>query len=401
MNRQDFPILQQTVHGHPLVYIDNAATTQKPQSVLQRMTHYYEYENANIHRGVYSLCEKATLAYEETRQCVAEFIHAKSAAECIFVRGTTEAINLVAHGILQLGLTSTDEIIISQLEHHSNIVPWQWICEQTGAKLQVISCNELGELDLEAYQQLLNSHTKLVAITHIANSIGTLNPIKQMIELAHQNNTPVLVDGAQAIAHVAIDVVFLDCDFYVFSGHKLYGPTGIGILYGKAEWLERLPPYQRGGDMISNVTFEKTTFQKPPYKFEAGTSAIAEVIGLKTAIDYVKNVGLERIAEHEHQLLVYASNQLQTIPELTIIGQAKDKGPIIAFTLADIHPHDIATALDRSGIAIRSGQLCAQPAIERFGIKAVARASFALYNTVEEIDRLVVALDEAITLFKR
>jgi cysteine desulfurase/selenocysteine lyase len=399
MNREDFPILQQTIHGHPLVYIDNAATTQKPHSVVQRITNYYEFENANVHRGVYYLCEKATLAYEEARQSVADYIHAASAKECIFVRGTTEAINLVANGLLTLGLKSTDEILISQLEHHSNIVPWQGICEQTGATLQVIPCNELGELDLEAYQRLLNSHTKLVAIAHIANSIGTLNPIKEMIDLAHANGTPVLIDGAQAVAHLAIDVTFLDCDFYAFSAHKIYGPTGIGVLYGKSAWLERLPPYQRGGDMISSVSFAKTTFQEPPYKFEAGTPAIAPVLGLKAAIDYINSVGLERITKYEDELLLYASDKLQLIPGLTIIGQANDKGPIIAFTLADIHPHDIATALDRSGIAIRSGQLCAQPAIESFGIKAVARASFALYNTFEEIDRLAIALNDTVKLF--
>jgi len=400
MNRDDFPILQQTIYGHSLVYIDNAATTQKPISVIQRMTHYYEHENANVHRGVYSLCEKATKAYEESRVSVANFIHAESADECIFVRGTTEAINLVANGLLEMGLSTTDEIIISQLEHHSNIVPWQRICEKSGALLRIIPCNELGELDMAVYQQLLNKHTKLVAITHIANSIGTINPIKQMIELAHQNKTPVLIDGAQAIAHLSVDVQDLDCDFYAFSGHKLYGPTGIGILYGKAEWLARLPPYQRGGDMISSVTFEKTTFLESPHKFEAGTQAIAEVIGLQAAIDYINTVGIAKIAEHEHSLLVYASLLLGSIEELTIIGQAKDKAPIIAFTLADIHPHDIATALDRSGIAIRSGQLCAQPAIERFGVNAVARASFALYNTEDEIDRLVRSLKDTVKFFK-
>lgn len=401
MNRNDFPILQQRIHNHPLVYLDNAATTQKPNQVIERMTHYYEQENANVHRGVYSLCEKATQAYEQARESVANFIHAPSAAECVFVRGTTEAINLVANGILQLGLTSTDEIIISQLEHHSNIVPWQGICEKSGARLRVIPCNEQGELDMTVYQQLLNKHTKLVALTHIANSIGTINPVKHVIELAHANGTPVLIDGAQAIAHLSVDVQDLDCDFYAFSGHKLYGPTGIGVLYGKAEWLNRLPPYQRGGDMISSVTFNKTTFLEPPHKFEAGTQAIAEVIGLNEAINYINHLGLEHITRHEQELLDYATSQLGSIPSLTIIGQTKYKAPIIAFTLADIHPHDIATALDRSGIAIRSGQLCAQPAIERFGVNAVARASFALYNSMDEIVRLVEVLHETIRFFKR
>lgn len=400
MNRDDFPCLNQMVYGHPLVYFDNAATTQKPQVVIDRISSFYQYDNANIHRGVYSLCERATRAFDQARIATQQFINAQHVAECVFVRGTTEAINLVANGILDLGLNATDEILISQLEHHSNIVPWQGICEKSGAKLRVIPCNDLGELDLEAYQQLLNEHTKLIAITHIANSIGTINPIKKMIALAHANGTPVLIDGAQAIAHVPVDVQDLDCDFYAFSGHKLYGPTGIGVLYGKAEWLERLPPYQRGGDMISNVTFEKTTFQAPPYKFEAGTQAIAEVMGLHAAIDFINGVRLDKISEHEQRLLGYATSQLQTIDGLSIIGQAKSKAPIIAFTIANIHPHDIATTLDRSGIAIRSGQLCAQPAIERFGVKAVARASFGLYNTADEIDYLANSIKDTIKFFK-
>jgi cysteine desulfurase/selenocysteine lyase len=400
MNRDDFPCLNQQVHDHPLIYLDNAATTQKPHVVVQRMTEFYQHENANVHRGVYYLCEKATLAYEQARMNVQHFINARSETECIFVRGATEAINLVANGFLELGLNANDEILISQLEHHSNIVPWQWVCEKTGAKLCVIPCHDSGELDLAAYQQLLSKHTKLVALTHIANSIGTINPIKHMIALAHDNGTPVLIDGAQAIAHTPIDVQDLDCDFYAFSGHKLYGPTGIGVLYGKAAWLEKLPPYQRGGDMISSVTFQKTTFQAPPYKFEAGTQAIAEAIGLSAAISYLQSTGLDVIAEYEQSLLAYATKELLHIEGLTIIGQAKDKAPIIAFTLADIHPHDIATSLDRYGIAIRSGQLCAQPAIERFGVKAVARVSFALYNTADEIGHLANSIKNTLKFFQ-
>lgn len=401
MNRNDFPCLNQQVYGHPLVYLDNAATTQKPNVVIDGISWFYKQDNANIHRGVYHLCEKATLRFEEARLAVQQFINAPSVDDCVFVRGTTEAINLVANGFFELGLNQQDEILISELEHHSNIVPWQGICEKTGAKLRVIPCNDLGELDMQVFQELLNEHTKLVAITHIANSIGTINPIKQMIALAHANGTPVFIDGAQAIAHVPVDVQDLDCDFYAFSGHKVYGPTGIGVLYGKAPWLNRLPPYQRGGDMISNVTFDKTTFQAPPHKFEAGTQAIAEVIGLHGAIDYINKLGILKIAEHEQALLNYATLQLQTIAGLTIIGHAKDKAPIIAFTLTNIHPHDIATALDREGIAIRSGQLCAQPAIERFGLKAVARASFGLYNTADEIDYLANSIKNTIKFFKR
>jgi cysteine desulfurase/selenocysteine lyase len=361
---------------------------------------YYCHNNANVHRGVHQLSERATQEYEAAREKVKAFIHAENTSECVFVRGTTEAINLVAHGFFEQEIKPHDEIVISQIEHHSNIVPWQWICEKKGAHLRIIPCNDQGELLLDDYQALLNPKTKLVALTHIANSIGTLNPIKDMITLAHQNGIPVLIDGAQACAHCPIDVTILDCDFYAFSGHKMYGPTGIGVLYGKRAWLERLPPYQRGGDMITSVSFNKTTFQAPPYKFEAGTPPIAQAIGLGEAIDYIKRLGLDRIYLHEQALLAYATQQLSTIPELKIFGQANEKSAIIAFALADIHPHDIATALDRQGIAIRSGHLCAEPALERFGVKAVARASFALYNTFAEIDRMVEALQKAYHLFK-
>lgn len=399
--RQEFTCLHQRVHGHPLIYFDNAATTQKPAAVIRSLKDFYQYHNANVHRGIYTLSQNATHQYEQARSKLAQFIHAKNQAECVFVRGTTEAINLVANGFLELGIKPNDEIVISQIEHHSNIVPWQGICEKSGATLRIIPCNEVGELDLDAYQNILNERTKLVALTHVANSIGTLNPIKKMIELAHLNGCPVLIDGAQAIAHLEVDVGELDCDFYAFSGHKLYGPTGIGVLYGKADWLERLPPYQRGGDMISSVSFEKTTFQSPPYKFEAGTPAIAEAIGLMSAIDFIEEIGLEQIREHEQALLTYANQRLINFPALKVIGQANAKAPIIAFSLADIHPHDIATALDRSGIAIRSGHLCAQPAIEHFGIKSVARVSFAMYNTFAEIDSFVEALQDTLRFFKR
>lgn len=399
--RQEFTCLNQSFHGHPFIYFDNAATTQKPESVIHCLDNFYQHTNANVHRGIYTLSQNATQAYEMARERVAQFIHAKKPEECVFVRGTTEAINLVANGFLELGIKAKDEIVISQIEHHSNIVPWQALCEKTGALLRVIPCNELGELDVDAYRNILNERTKLVAITHVANSIGTINPIKTLIDLAHSNGSPVLIDGAQAIAHLAVDVTLLDCDFYAFSGHKLYGPTGIGVLYGKSDWLDRLPPYQRGGDMISSVTFEKSTFQAPPYKFEAGTPAIAQAVGLKAAIEFIERVGLANITSHEQALLTYANQQLTDLPALKVIGQANAKAPIIAFTLADIHPHDIATALDQFGIAIRSGHLCAQPAIEHFGIKSVARASFAMYNTFAEIDSFVVALYDTLRLFKR
>ncbi|MGE3319820.1 MAG: cysteine desulfurase [Candidatus Berkiella sp.] len=399
--RQAFPCLNQMIHGHPLIYFDNAATTQKPEAVIRSLSHFFQHNNANIHRGIYTLSENATQAYEDARAKVAQFIHAKYSKECVFVRGTTEGINLVANGWLDRGLKANDEIVISQIEHHSNIVPWQGLCEKTGALLRIIPCNELGELDLDAYRNILNERTKLVAITHVANSIGTINPIKAMTEIAHSNGSPVLIDGAQAVAHLKVDVTDLDCDFYAFSGHKLYGPTGIGVLYGKSDWLDRLPPYQRGGDMISSVSFEKSTFQAPPYKFEAGTPAIGEAISLGSAIEFVEKIGRDNIAEYEQALLTYANQQLIELPALKVIGQAKAKAPIIAFTLADIHPHDIATALDRSGVAIRSGHLCAQPAIEHFGVKSVARASFAMYNTFAEIDSFVVALHDTLRLFKR
>ena len=387
--RGDFPILRQKVHGKPLVYLDNAATAQKPQAVIDAITSYYTSSNANIHRGVHALSEIATESYEHARVKLQRFINAAEACEVVFVRGTTEGINLVAqtHGRANIG--AGDEVIISALEHHSNIVPWQILCQQQGARLRVIPVNDRGELLLDDFEKLLGPKTRLVAIAHVSNALGTIVPLQRVIEIAHQRNVPVLVDGAQAVPHIAVDVRALDCDFYVFSGHKIYGPTGIGALYGKRALLEAMPPYQGGGDMISSVTFEKTLYNKLPYKFEAGTPDISGVIGFGAAIDYVTNVGLDRIAAHEHDLLVYATDALSSIPGLRIIGTAKSKAAVISFVLGDIHAHDVGTVLDQEGIAIRTGHHCAQPLMQRFGVDATARASFAMYNTREEVDALV------------
>ncbi|HEY9688229.1 MAG TPA: cysteine desulfurase [Coleofasciculaceae cyanobacterium] len=397
--REDFPVLKQLVYGKPLVYLDNAATTQKPQVVIDRITNYFSHENGTVRRGVYKLSEQSTLAFDEARRKVARFINAESPSECIFVRGTTEAINLVAATFGRANLQAGDEVIISAIEHHANIVPWQQVCAEKGAKLKVVPVNDAGELDLEAFDQLLTERTKLVAIVHISNALGTVNPVKTVIDKAHALGVPVLVDGAQSAPHMPIDVQALDCDFYAFSGHKLYGPTGVGVLYGKMKHLEAMPPYQCGGDMIQSVTFEKTTFAKPPNKFEAGTPAIAEVIGLGAAIDYLENIGLARIGAYEHELLTYATARMGEIPEVKIIGTAQDKAGILSFTVKGAHPHDIGTILDREGVAIRAGHHCAQPVMERYGVPATARASFSFYNTTEDIDRLVEAVRVVIQLF--
>jgi cysteine desulfurase / selenocysteine lyase len=387
--RADFPILRQRVHGKPLVYLDNAATTQKPQAVLDAVNRYYTTENSNVHRGIHFLSEQATADYEDARSKVRHFIHASNEREIIFVRGTTEGINLVAQSYGRSFLKKGDEIIISAIEHHSNIVPWQILCEQVGAVLRVIPINHDGELVLEEYKRLLNERTKFVSVGHVSNALGTVNPVKEIVALAHRHGAPVLIDGAQAVPHMKVDVQDLDCDFYAFSGHKLFAPTGIGVLYGKSNRLEAMPPYQGGGDMISLVTFEKTHYNVLPYKFEAGTPHVEGVIGLGAAIDYIENIDLDAVAPHEQKLLAYATEALAEIRGLRIIGTAKEKAGVVSFVLEGIHAHDVGTVLDREGIAIRAGHHCAMPVMQRFGVPATARASFALYNKSEEIDFLV------------
>lgn len=397
--RQDFPILKQRVHGKPLIYLDNAATSQKPQRVIDAVCQFYAEDCSNIHRGVHALSERSTQTYEQARVKVQRYINAASEREIIFVRGTTEGINLVAQTFGRSRMQPGDEIVISAMEHHSNIVPWQLLCQQTGARLRVIPMNDDGELLLDEYEKLLGDRTKLVSIVHVSNALGTINPIHQMIALAHEQNIPVLIDGAQAVQHLKVDVQELDCDFYAFSGHKLYGPTGIGVLYGKAALLEAMPPYQGGGDMIRSVTFEQTTYNDLPYKFEAGTPNIAGAIGLGAAIQYVNEISLEAIAAYEHELLAYATEAVSEIAGLRIIGTAREKTSVLSFTLAGVHPHDIGTILDQEGIAIRTGHHCAQPVMDRFGVPATARASLAFYNTKEEIDALVAALHKVREVF--
>jgi cysteine desulfurase/selenocysteine lyase len=397
--REDFPILKQKIHGKPLVYLDNAATAQKPQAVLDRISRYYLEDNANVHRGVHLLSERATREYEESRVKIKRFLNAADAHEIIFVRGATEGINLVAQSYGRKHVSAGDEIILSTLEHHSNIVPWQMLCEEKGAKLRVVPINDDGELLLDEYAKLLNPRTRFVSVTHLSNALGTLTPIREIIELAHRRDVPVLVDGAQAVPHLPVDVQKLDCDFYVFSGHKLYGPTGIGILYGKARLLNAMPPYQGGGDMIYSVTFEKTTYNSLPYKFEAGTPDVAGAIGLGAAVDYLSGIGLEAIAEHERELLAYATEAMSAVPGVRLIGTAPEKAGVLSFVLDGVHPHDIGTVLDREGIAIRTGHHCAQPVMQRFGVPATARASFALYNTREEIDALAAGMARIKELF--
>jgi len=387
--RQDFPILKQQVYGKPLVYLDNAATAQKPQAVLDAILRYYTEDCSNIHRGVHLLSERATAAYEEARAVIKRFLNAGDASEVVFVRGATEGINLVAHSYGRVHLKAGDEVLITAMEHHSNIVPWQMVCEEKGAKLRVAPINDRGELILEEYEKLLGPKTRIVSVVHVSNALGSINPVRRMIEMAHGWNAVVLVDGAQAAPHARVDVRALDADFYVFSGHKVFGPTGIGVLYGKSRLLDAMPPYQGGGDMISFVTFEKTHYNKLPYKFEAGTPHVAGGIGLGAALEYVNRVGLDNIAAYEHGLLEYATAAVSAIPGLRIIGTAREKAAVISFVLQDIHPHDIGTIIDREGIAIRTGHHCTQPVMQRFGIPATARASFAFYNTREEVDALV------------
>lgn len=391
-SRQDFPLLSQTVHGKPLVYLDNAATSQKPQAVLETLEHYYRATNANIHRGVHLLSMQATQAYEAARVKVQRFLNAAEEREIIFVRGTTEGINLVAHSYGRAHVQAGDEVIISAMEHHSNIVPWQILCEEQGAVLRVVPITDAGELVLEEYATLLNARTKFVAVTQVSNALGTITPVREIIAMAHRWGVPVLIDGAQAVPHLPVDVQALDCDFYTFSGHKLYGPTGVGVLYGKAALLEAMRPYQSGGDMIRSVTFAKTTYNALPYKFEAGTPHIEGGIGLGAALDYVQAIGLEAINAHEHDLLDYATAAVAALPGVRIIGTAPEKASVLSFVMAGVHPHDIGTILDQEGVAIRTGHHCAQPVMERFGIPATARASLALYNTRADIDTLVQAL---------
>jgi cysteine desulfurase/selenocysteine lyase len=397
--RGDFPILQQKVYGVPLVYLDNAATTHKPRAVIEAIERFYENDNSNIHRGLHAMSERATAAFEGARDTVRRALNAADLREIVFTRGTTEAINLVAQSFARPRLRPGDEIVISTLEHHSNIVPWQMVCEATGARLRVIPIGDTGELDMEAYEALLGPRTRLVAIVHVSNALGTINPVERVIEAAHARGIPVLLDGAQAVAHMKVDVRALDCDFYAFSGHKVYGPTGIGVLYGKAAHLEAMPPYQGGGDMIASVTFEKTTWNRLPYKFEAGTPHIAGGIGLAAALDYLERLGLEGRAAHEHDLLVHATAALQAIPRVRIIGTAREKASVLSFVIEGIHPHDIGTILDREGIAIRAGHHCTQPLMDRFGVPATARASFALYNTRGEVDALAKGIDRVIEVF--
>ena len=397
--RADFPILAEKIRGKNLVYLDNAASCQKPNMVIDSISNFYRHDYANIHRGVHTLSVRSTDKYETAREKVRAFINAASTKEIIFLRGTTEGINLVAQSYGRMNIKTGDEIVITAMEHHSNIVPWQMLCEQTGAILKVAPMNEAGELIYPEFEKLLSSKTRLVAVVHMSNALGTVNPVKKIIEAAHAYNVPVLLDGAQAIPHMPVDVKELDCDFYAFSGHKLYGPSGIGVLYGKQALLEAMPPYQGGGDMISTVSFERSTYAKLPHKFEAGTPNIADTVGLGAAIDYVSKIGMAAIAAYEAELLAYATEQARRIKGLRIIGEAQNKGAILSFTLDHIHPHDIGTMLDSLGIAIRAGHHCAMPVMEFYGVPATARASFAMYNTKEEIDVLMNGIEELIKVF--
>jgi cysteine desulfurase/selenocysteine lyase len=397
--RNDFPILNQDVNGHPLVYLDNAASSQKPVQVIEAVDAYYRLDNANVHRGVHRLSQRATDAYEGARDKVRGFLGAKSDKEIIFTRGATEAINLVAQSFVRPQLQAGDEVLISHIEHHANIVPWQMVCEQTGAKLKVIPMVESGELDLSGLDELLNERTKILAIGHVSNALGTVNPVKDIIAKAKAKSIPVLVDGAQAVPHLVVDVQDLDCDFYVFSGHKMFAPTGIGALYGKQNLLEAMPPWQGGGDMILSVSFDTTVYNALPYKFEAGTPHIAGAVGLGAAIDYMHSLGIENLAAHEHYLLEIATKKLEAMNGVRIIGTAKEKASVLSFMIEDVHPHDVGTIFDQQGVAIRAGHHCAQPVMQFYGIAATARASFAFYNTEQEIDALVSAIKTTQELF--
>ncbi len=397
--RRDFPILHQEVHGRPLVYLDNAATSQKPLAVLSALQNYYSRDNSNIHRGVHELSGRASRAHEEARSKVRRFLNAAEDREILFVRGTTEAINLVASSYGRSRVGAGDEVLITAMEHHSNIVPWQILCEEKGARLKVAPINDRGELLLDELGKLLSPRTRIVSVVHLSNALGTLNPVRDVVRMAHARGAAVLLDGAQAAAHLQVDVRDLDCDFYAFSGHKLYGPTGIGVLYGKAALLEAMPPFQAGGDMISSVTFEKTLYNRLPFKFEAGTPNIAGAIGLGAALDYVEAVGLDAIADHEKVLLDHATAVLSEIPGLRILGTAREKAGVLSFVIEGVHPHDVGTILDQEGVAIRAGHHCTQPLMERLGVPATARASLGLYNTREEIDALAAAIRKVREVF--
>lgn len=397
--RKDFPILHQEVHGRPLVYLDSAATSQKPQVVLDALADYYARDNANVHRGVHRLSERATEAYEGARGRIQRFLNAAHSREIVFVRGTTEGINLVAQTYGRRTVGAGDEVIITALEHHSNIVPWQMLCEETGATLRVVPIDDAGEVDVDAYERLLGERTRLVGVAHVSNALGTIVPVKRMIEAAHRRGIAVLVDGAQAAPHLRIDVQDLDCDFYTFSGHKTYGPTGIGVLYGKTALLEAMPPYQGGGDMIKSVSFEKTVYNDLPYKFEAGTPDIAGAIGLGAALEYLEGLGLDRVAAHEHALLVHGTKRLSALPGLRLVGTAREKASVLSFLVDGVHAHDVGSILDREGIAVRTGHHCAMPVMTRFGIAATARASLGVYNTREDIDALVEGLAKVREVF--
>lgn len=397
--RAEFPILGQQVHGRPLVYLDNANTTQKPRSVIEAERDYYERDNANIHRATHLLSERATKAYEAARHKVQGLINAAEAREVVFTRGTTEAINLVAQSWGRANLGPGDEVVLTWMEHHSNIVPWQLACQQTGAVLKVVPITDAGELELDAFEAAIGPRTRLVAAIHVSNALGTVNPVARMVEIAHARRVPVLLDGAQAVPHMPVDVQALGCDFYVFSAHKMYGPTGIGALYGKAALLERMPPWQGGGDMIANVTFEKTDYNVLPYKFEAGTPNIAGVVGFGAAVDFLARFDLREVAAHEQALLRHATAQLDGIAGVRILGRAREKAGVLSFVMEGVHPHDIGTILDREGVAVRTGQHCAQPVMDRYGIPATVRASFAIYNTREDVDALVGALGRVKEVF--
>jgi len=390
--REDFPILKQKVYGKPLVYLDNAATSQKPQRVIDAILHFYTQDCSNVHRGVHLISERATRAYEEARVKIQHFLHAAEHREIVFVRGTTEAINLVAQTYGRQHVQAGDEVLITAMEHHSNIVPWQILCEEKGARLRVAPINDRGELILEEFERLLGPRTRIVSVAHVSNALGTVNPVRQIVEMAHRWSAAVVLDGAQAAPHLRVDVQELDCDFYAFSGHKVFGPTGIGTLYGKARLLEAMPPYQGGGDMISSVTFEKTLYNTIPYKFEAGTPNVAGAIGLGAALDYVNQIGIDSITSYEHALLAYATEAIGQIPGVRLIGTAREKVGVLSFLVEGVHAHDVGTVLDREGIAIRTGHHCAQPVMERFGVPATARASLAFYNTKQDINALAAGL---------
>ncbi len=398
--RKDFPILGQEVRGKPLVYLDSAATSQKPRAVIDAVARYYLQDNANVHRGVHLLSERATKAYEDAREKVRRFINAARTEEIVFVRGTTEAINLVAQTYGRTRVRAGDEVLITEMEHHSDIVPWQLLCEEKGAVLRVAPIDDDGQLLVDELQRMLGPRTRLLALAHVSNTLGTINPVRRIVEIAHRQGIPVLLDGAQAVPHFPIDVRALDCDFYAFSGHKLFGPTGIGVLYGRSELLEEMPPWQGGGDMISSVTFEKTTWNKLPHKFEAGTPDIAGAIGLGAAIDYVGALGFAAIAAHEHDLLSYATEAVREVPGLRLIGTAKEKASVLSFVLGEVHPHDVGTILDQEGIAIRTGHHCTQPLMRRLGVPATARASLAFYNRREDVDALVAGLHKVQEIFR-